>query len=167
MRTETLLVGEWGREGVPGLEGTTVDTRDLVVGEHVVLVLGGEPLHTEQVQIPLVGVLDQLADLETGSRGAAAVALAVGGMAVAADTGNGKVAQRGLALGELALDIVHVGDNGGVVSSASGVRMVVRAVLERDSELKNGQKRKDHGHHVRGLAEVCHLGKTVVVLGFG
>jgi hypothetical protein len=87
-------------------------------------------------------------------------------MAVAADASNGEVAQRRLALGELALDVVHVGDNGSVVGSASGMRMVVGAVLECDSELEDRQKREDHGHHVRGLAEVCHFGKTVMLLRF-
>jgi hypothetical protein len=67
MRTETGLVQERCGEVVPSLERATVDTGDLVVGQLVVLVLALESLHAEEVQVPLVSVLLQLAELQTGS----------------------------------------------------------------------------------------------------
>ena len=155
VRAETLLVEQRRGEVVPGLERTTVDTRDLVVRKHVVLVLAHEPLHTEEVQVPLVGVARQGTDLKTGSRSPAAVALAVGGSARAADTGDGDGAAR-LALGELTLDLVDVGRNGSVAGGASRVCVVVGAMLESNGELEKRQQAEDHGHHAGGLAEVGH-----------
>jgi hypothetical protein len=68
MGTETSLVEQWCREIVPCREWTTVDTGNLVVRELVILGLGLEPLHSNEVQVPLVGVLPQLTDLQTRVR---------------------------------------------------------------------------------------------------
>lgn len=89
VRAETSLVHERRGEIVPGLERTTVDTRNLVVRKPVVLVLGHEPLHTQEVQVPLVGVARQSTELETGRSSVAAIALAVGCSTGAAHTSDG------------------------------------------------------------------------------
>lgn len=65
MRAETSLVQQRSGEVVPRLERTAVNTRDLVVGQLVALALALEPLHAEEVQVVLVGIASQLADLQT------------------------------------------------------------------------------------------------------
>jgi hypothetical protein len=155
VRAETLLVQEGCGEVVPALERTTVNTRDLVVRKPVVLVLGHEPLHTEKVQVPLVGIARQRTELETGSSSPAAIALAVGRSAGAAHTSDGNEALLRLTLGEFTLDLVDVGLNGSICV-AGRVSVVVRAMLESDCELENGQEGDEHGHHAGGFAEVGH-----------
>jgi hypothetical protein len=61
-----------------------------------------------------------------------------------------------LTLGEFTLDLVHVGLDSSVCV-AGRVSVVVRAMLESDGELKNGQEGDEHGHHAGGLAEVGHV----------
>jgi hypothetical protein len=166
VRAETLLVQERCGEVVPGLERATVNTRDLVVRERVALILGHEPLHAEEVQVPLVGVARQGTDLKTRRSSPSAVALAVGGSARAADTGDGQGASR-LALGELTLDLVDMGLDDGVVG-ASRMCVVVGAMLKSYGELKNRQHGDEHSHHAGWLAEVGHGEEgRVLFWGFG
>lgn len=42
-----------------------MDTGNLVVAELVALALAHEPLHSQEVQIPLIGIVSQLTDLKT------------------------------------------------------------------------------------------------------
>jgi hypothetical protein len=132
-----------------------VNTRDLVVGQPVVLALGHEPLHTQEVQVPLIGVARQRTDLKARGSSPAAIALAVGGSARAAHTSDGGEALR-LTLGEFTLDLVDVGLNGSV-GGASRVCVMVGTMLESDSELENRQQGDEHCHHAGGFAEVGHL----------
>ena len=90
VRAEARRVDQRGGEVVPAGERTSVDTNDLVVRKPVVLVLCHESLHTQKIQVPLVGILLQLTNLETGRRDTTcAVADAVVVGACAADTGDG------------------------------------------------------------------------------
>lgn len=164
MGAETSVVDQRGWEIVPGDKGTAVDTGDLVVGEDVTLVLCYEPLHTENVQVPGLGVAGQVTDLETGGSRASAIAVSIGSIAVAADTLDGNRAS-GLALLEFSLNLLEVTLDkvlGRVAGESSMV--VMGAMLERNSELKKRQEGKDHGHHARRLAEVGHDEKKVLFL---
>lgn len=132
-----------------------MNSSDLVVGQSVVLVLGHEPFHTEEIQVPRILVVGtgKLTDLDTGGRAASAVALTIGGGAFAADTSDGGETRR-LALEELSLDLVDVVLNGSVdVDGTVLVRVVVAAVLEGDRDLQDSEEGNQHGHHALGLAE--------------
>lgn len=101
VRAETSLIDKRSGEVVPCLERTAVDTGDLVVTQLVVLALAHEPLHTEQVQVPLVAVVPQLTNLQTGV-GLPAVAVTVTPPigTSATDTADGQK-WANIALGEL------------------------------------------------------------------
>ena len=161
MGAETSIVQQRRGEVVPGDKGTAVDTGDLVIGEDVTLVLCHEPLHTEKVQVPGLGVASQVADLETGSSRASAIAVSIRSIAVAAGTLDGNGAP-GLAFLEFSFDLLEVTLDK-VLGRVAGESMVVAsAMLERNSELKKRQEGKDHGHHARRLAEVGHDEKKVL-----
>ena len=156
MRTETGLVEKRGREVVPGDERTAVNTDDLVVREPVVLVLCHEPLHTQQVQVPLVGILLQLTDLKTGSRDTAvAVAGTIAAGACAADTSDGGVSTR-LTSNQAVSDLVNLPLQDGVLGSGMTSVVVVCSVSKSSCELEESEESEQHGSHVRGLAEVGH-----------
>lgn len=157
VRAETGLVDQRSREVVPGNERTAVNTNDLVVRKPVVLVLCLEPLHTQQVQVPLVGILRQLTDLKTGSRDTAvAVAGAIAAGACAADTGDGGESTR-LTGNQAVSDFINLPFEDGVVGlGMTSVVLVVRSVLEGNCELEESKKGEQHGGHALGLAEVCH-----------
>ena len=155
VRAKTSLVDERSGEVVPGDERTAVNTDDLVVREPVVLVLRHKPLHAQQVQVPLVGILLQLTDLKTRSRDTAvAVTGAIAVDACAADTGDGGVSTR-LTGNQAISDLVNLPLEDGVLRMTSVV-LVVGPVLEGDCELKESEEGEQHGGHVLGLAEVCH-----------
>lgn len=118
-------------------------TGDLVVGQPIRLGLGHEPLHTQNVQVPLVGILPQGTDLKTRRR------------ALVGDTSDGEEAFT-LALGELLGDDIHLGLDDIVVGEAPGVVVVVCAMVEGSGEVEERQEGEDHGHDVLGLAEAGH-----------
>lgn len=154
VRAETGLVQQGGGEVVPGNKRTTVDTDDLVVREPIVLVLGLEPLHAQQVQVPLVGILLQRADLQARGRDTAVVvagAVAVG--VCAANTSDGSVTIV-LTSNQAVSNLVDLALEDGVLRMTGVV--VMASVLESDCELKESKEGEQHGGHVRGLAEVGH-----------
>ena len=154
VRAETSLVEQRSGEVVPGDIGTAVNTDDLVVRKLVVLVLCHEPLHTQQVQVPLIRILLQLADLKTRRRDTAvAVAGTIAAGACAADTGDGGVSTR-LAGNQAVGNLINLPLDDGVLRMTSV--LVVGSVLEGDCELEESEKCEQHGGHVLGLAEVCH-----------
>lgn len=157
VRAETSLVNERRREAVPADERTAVDTRYLVEGQDVTLVLCQEPLHTEQVKVPLVAVAGQVADLKTGRSSASAIALSIGSVTSAADSFDGDGVP-GLAFLELSLNLLKMALN----QSRVDMR-VLGAVLESNGELKDRQECEEHAHHARGLAEVCHCGQVMML----
>lgn len=155
VRAETSLVDKRSGEPVPGGERTSVDTSDLVVTKSVTFVLGHEPLHTKEVQVPLVAVVPQLADLETGVRlPAIVVAVAPPLSAGAADTADGNVGTNATALALLKRlrSLVNLGLDLGVAA----VLVVVDTMLRGDSDLEESKQSNQHGHHALGLAKVGH-----------
>jgi hypothetical protein len=130
-----------------------VDTSNLVVSESVTLVLGHEPLHTEEVQVPLVAIVPQLADLKTWIRlTAVVVAVTPPLSAGAADTADGNVRTNStLTLCQSLGDIVNLRLDLGVTAVLMGVNM-----LRGDCDLKESEQSNQHGHHALGLAKVCH-----------
>jgi len=155
MGAETRLVDQRGGEAVPGLEWTTVNTSNLVVSKPVIPALGHEPLHTEEVQVPLIGILPQLTDLKTRERlPAIEVAVAPPLDTSAADTADGDLRTNSttLALGKRVGNIVDLGLEHIVIAAVA----VSVAMAEGGGELEESEEGKDHGHHVLGLAEVGH-----------
>ena len=140
----TLCRGIWG-----GLR-----TSNGVVRELVVLVLGLEPLHAQKVQVPLVSVLLELADLQTSGRRAVATADASVVRVSLADTSDGSEASLLLAAGEGVGNVLELGSND-VVGRVAGMG-VVGAVLEGGGELEEGEESKEHGGDALGLAEGSH-----------
>ena len=154
VRAKTSLVDERSGEVVPGDERTAVNTDDLVVREPVVLVLRHKPLHAQQVQVPLVGILLQLTDLKTRSRDTAvAVAGAIAAGTCAADTGDGSVSTR-LTGNQAVSNLVNLPLDDGVLGMTSVV--VVGSMPKGDCELEESKEGEQHGGHVCGLAEVGH-----------
>jgi len=161
VRTETGLVHKGGGEVVPRHERMTVDTSDSVVRQRIILVLGLEPLQTEQEQVELIAVLRHDAHLQTRRSGAARIALAVGVCSGTANTGDGYGALGGLALGNRCIELVEVGLDLSVATG--GMSVVMGAMLERDGELEEGEEGEEGSQETRGLAEIGH-GSTLVVL---
>ncbi len=152
MRTETGLVVERRGKAVPRDKGTTVNTSNLVIGQDIALVHGLECLHTQQEQVPLVGIAGQVADLHTDSRlPAGTVASTVGGGAWGASSHDGNAS--GITLGKLFGDLVNLGVHSSIYTAGVAV---AGAILECCGELGKGEERDEHAQHARGLAEVCH-----------
>jgi hypothetical protein len=153
VRAETSLVNKRSWELVPCGERTSVDTGNLVVTKSITFVLAHEPLHTKEVQVPLIGVLRQRTELKTRVRLpaiAGAVAPPLG--AVAANTTGGNVGTN-VTLGKSIGDVVDVRLD--LVITLVG--MVVGAMLRCDGNLEECEESNQHGHHALGLAEVCHI----------
>lgn len=135
-----------------------MDTSNLVVTKSVAVALALEPLHTEEVQVPLVLVLSQTADLETRVRlPVVAVAVSPPDGLRAADTVDGNVGTDSttLTLVKLGLDLVDLGLDDGI-GIALDMGVGVGAVLGGNGDLEKGEEREEHAHHALGLAEVCH-----------
>jgi hypothetical protein len=157
VRTETSLVDERSRELVPGREGTAVNTSNLVVTKSVALVLAHEPLHTEEVQVPLVRVSSQITDLKTRVRLPSivvAVSPPLGSSAADTADGNIRTDTATLTLLKSFSNVINLCLDDVVCGSA--VSMVVAAVLRGDGDLEKGKESDQHGHHALGLAEVGH-----------
>lgn len=153
---ESSIVHEGRREPVPGGERTSVNTSNLVVTKGVAMVLAHEPLHTNEIQVPLILILSQLTDLETGVRlPVVAVAVSPPHSLRAADTVDGNVGTNSttLALLELGLDLGDL-----IVDDIVGVAadVVVSSVLGGNGDLEESEESDQHGHHALGLAEVRH-----------
>lgn len=152
--TETSLVDKRSREVVPRREWTSVNTGNLVVAQLVAFVLAHEPLHAEQIQVPLVGVLLQLTDFKTRVRlPAIAVAVSPPDSAGAADTADGKVGTNAtLALRQSLGDVLNVRFD----LTVAALVVVVGTMLRGDGDLEEGKESDQHGHHALGFAEVGH-----------
>ena len=129
-----------------------MDTSNLVVTKSVAVALALEPLHTEQVQVPLVLVLSQTADLETRVRlPVVAVAVSPPDGLRAADTVDGNVGTDSttLTLVKLGLDLFDLGldDSIGI---ALDMGVGVGAVLGGNGDLEKGEEREEHARPRRG-----------------
>jgi len=149
VRAETGLVYERGGKVVPCPVGATVNSRDLVVGQGVVLVHGLEPLHAKDVQVPLIGVLVQLTDLKPWVGCPARAACTVGAAWARDGDGAGR-----LTLLEFVGDVVDASLEGSI-GRASGM-LLAGAVLQGDGDVEEREEGDEHGHHALRLAEIDH-----------
>jgi hypothetical protein len=153
MGAEAGIVKKRSGKPVVCYKRAAVDTSDLVEAQPVIPVLVLEPLHTKEIQIPLVGVVPQLADLETWVRlSAIGVAVTPPHCACAAYTTDGNMGPD-VALLEFVSNLVHVSLN---IRVRAPVDMVPGTMLRGNGDLEKGKESNQHGQHALGLAEVGH-----------
>lgn len=132
MWAEACLIDQRSREVIPGLEGTSMDSSNLIIRQSIIFVLGHESLHAKEIQIPRVFVVrtSQLTDLETGGSRPANIALAIGGSPRAAHTSDGCVAGR-LSLEQLSFNLLYVGFDSCInIDGTILVRVVMATMLK-------------------------------------
>ena len=126
---------------VPLHERTAVDTGNLVVGHGVILRFVLEPLHGQKEQVPLIGILLHVADLQTRI-------LAIG------STGGDDLSSTRHEHGSSVLEMGLHGFGGSVG------RVHVGIVREGDGDLEKNENGEQHAHEAVGLAEGGHVGAT-------